>query len=49
MGMIGCWPVEGWKWLGINVWAGAGKLGECMSDDMKQLGLQPDWLGPWIL
>ena len=27
MGMIGYWPVERWRGLGRNVWAGAGKLG----------------------
>ena len=25
------------------MWAGAGKLGEIVKDDMKLLGLQPEW------
>ena len=39
--MIGCRSVEMWWWLG---WDGAGRknLGECVKDDMRLLGLQPE-------
>ena len=26
-----------------NVWAGAGRLGECVKNDITFLGLQPEW------
>ena len=42
MGMIGYRPEERCRWLGRNVWAWAGRLGECVNDDIKLLGLQPE-------
>ena len=36
MWMIGCRPIE--------MWAGAGRLGESVKDDMELLGLQPEWV-----
>ena len=41
--MIGCWPVEMWKWLGGSVGAERKTWGECVNDNMKLLGLQPEW------
>ena len=41
--MIGCQPVKMWWWPGSDVCAGAGRRGECAKDDMKLLGLQPEW------
>ena len=41
--MIGFRSVEMWGWLGRDVWAGSGRFGrECVKDDMKLLGLQPE-------
>ena len=39
VGMIWCRPVGMLRWLVRNVGAGAG---ECVNDDMKLLGLQPE-------
>ena len=41
MGMIGCRPVEMWRWRGRKV--GAGRHGECVNDDIKVPGLLPVW------
>ena len=37
--MIGCLPVEMWKWWERRVGTGAGRLGECVKNDMEELGL----------
>ena len=41
--MIGYQPVEMWRRSGRSVGAGAGILGDSVNDDMKLLGLQPEW------
>ena len=39
--MIGCQPVKRWRWWGRRL--GAGRLGDCVKDDMEGLGLQSEW------
>ena len=41
MEMVGCRPVEMWRWWGRRV--GEGRLEECVKDDMEVLGLHPEW------
>ena len=43
VGMFGYQPVEMWRWPVGSVGAVAGRLGECVNDDMKLLGLWPGW------
>ena len=42
--MIGFQPVEMWRGLGRYVRVGAGRLGECVNDDMKLLSLKTKWI-----
>ena len=43
VGKIGCRPVEMRKWLGRSVGSGGRKMLKSVNDDMKLLGLQPEW------
>ena len=42
--MIGCLLAEGWWWRGTRGWGRSRKtLEQCVRDDMKLLGLHPEW------
>ena len=35
--------IKMWRWWGRKVRVGAGRLGECVKDDMDEFGLHPEW------
>ena len=41
--MIGYQPVDRWRWQERDVSGGIGRLGKCVDDDLKVLGLHPEW------
>ena len=44
MWVIGYRLVERWRWQGRDLWGGKGRLGKkYVDDDMKVLGLHPEW------
>ena len=42
--MMGCWPVEMWRWLeGSGEGRGRKTWSKCVNDDMKLVGLNGQW------